>query len=233
MLWAACAIDYQNRQMTVASLLRRLPIWVEFLIVAAVCWGWFAFRSIRIAAGDAHLEPFNNAHAVRLLSLELALGTAAFVFLLARGWSRRDFPVQITWTASGAGFLLLLLGFLVNGAAVDIGRLLGGSVEQLKEISQLTSVSFPAAAAVSIVNGSFEELFLLGYIFKALERHSVLFIVGISACLRMIAHVYQGPVGGLSVLCMGIFFGLVYARYRQLWPLMFAHIIADLLALAR
>jgi len=219
--------------MTFARLLQRIPGWGEFLIMVGVCWGWFAFRSASMAVGMAAHPAFDDAYLLGLIGHELVAGAVAFLLLRARGWSHRDFPIQITWTGSGAGLLLLLLDFLLNWAAVDIGRGLGGTVEPLTELSQSISTTFPVAVLASIVNGGFEELFLVGYVFRALERHDLPLVLGVSAFLRMVAHVYQGPAGALSLLCMGVFFGLVYARYRQLWPLMLAHIGADVLVLAR
>jgi len=214
-------------------MLERIPDWGEFVFVVGLCWGWFAFRSVAIAVGMAQTPPLDNAHLAGLITYELVAGSLAYAFLRARGWSRQDFPIQLTWSATAAGVLLLLVDFLLHWIAVDVGRGLGGSVEPLKELSRSVSVAFPVAVLVSLVNGAFEELLLVGYVFRALGRQDLSLVLGVSAFLRMVAHLYQGPVGALSILCMGVLFGLVYARYRQLWPLIFAHIAADLLALAR
>ena len=94
-------------------------------------------------------------------------------------------------------------------------------------------MSRPLAVAASVVNGAYEELFLVGFIFKALERYDLKFIIGVSVLLRIIAHVYQGPIGALGIFSMGVLFAFVYARYRQIWPLIVAHVGADMPALVR
>ena len=109
----------------------------------------------------------------------------------------------------------------------------GGSADPLRDITRSISVSRPLAVAASVVNGAYEELFLVGFIFKALERYDLKFIIGVSVLLRIIAHVYQGPIGALGIFSMGVLFAFVYARYRQIWPLIVAHVGADMPALVR
>ena len=91
--------------------------------------------------------------------------------------------------------------------------------------------SLPAVLLASIVNGTYEELVLIAFVFKALERHDTQLIVGVSVLLRVVAHIYQGPVGAMSILAFGILMALAYVRFRQIWPLIVAHIVADFVAL--
>jgi hypothetical protein len=45
-------------------------------------------------------------------------------------------------------------------------------------------------------------------------------------------HAYQGLSGAIGVATIRVIFGLVYWRWRQLWPLIVAHSLLDFLALA-
>lgn len=54
---------------------------------------------------------------------------------------------------------------------------------------------------------------------------------GIATLLRFLYHLYQGPVAALSVLPLGLLFGTVFWKWRNLWPLVVAHTLANLLAL--
>jgi membrane protease YdiL (CAAX protease family) len=43
----------------------------------------------------------------------------------------------------------------------------------------------------------------------------------------MLYHIYQGPVGALSVLVFGLVLSLFYLRTGRLFPVVVAHVIAD------
>lgn len=219
--------------MPLQRLIQRLPAWFEFLTVCALCWGVFAVKSFMLAAGQIQLPALSTDVMLNLIGRELTLAVLAIVFLKCRGWSFKDLPIHISWTNSAVSLLLVLISFLLYWIAFDIGRALGGDVDTLRLMAQSVSVALPVALIGSIVNGAFEELFLVGYVFKALERHGISFVLGVSVFLRMFAHIYQGPVGALAVLVFGVFLGLVYWRFKQLWPLMLAHMTIDFLSLVR
>ena len=168
-----------------------------------------------------------------MLSYELAAGSLACYFLIRRGWKLQIRALHANWITTGAGLLILLLATPLYWTAYAVGVGIGGSAEPLREIARSISVSWPLAIAASVVNGAYEELFLVGFIFKVLERYDLKFIIGVSVLLRVIAHVYQGPVGALGIFTLGVLFALVYARYRRIWPLIIAHAGAGMLAFVR
>lgn len=45
--------------------------------------------------------------------------------------------------------------------------------------------------------------------------------------VRVLYHLYQGPLGAISILLTGTIFGIYYWKTRKLWPVAFAHIFAD------
>ena len=86
---------------------------------------------------------------------------------------------------------------------------------------------------VSVVNGIFEELFVTGYIITSLTaRRGMWTAINVSVVVRLLYHLYQGPIGIMTVVPMGLLYGYVYSRTRQLWPLMVAHVILDVIGLA-
>jgi membrane protease YdiL (CAAX protease family) len=94
-------------------------------------------------------------------------------------------------------------------------------------------LSLTAVAVVSILNPFFEEIFVTGYLITSLrERHKPSFAVATSAALRVSYHLYEGALGVVMVLPMGLVFALCFARYGRLWPLVIAHAIFDFIALA-
>ncbi|HSJ74829.1 MAG TPA: CPBP family intramembrane glutamic endopeptidase, partial [Gemmatimonadales bacterium] len=83
----------------------------------------------------------------------------------------------------------------------------------------------------SILNAVFEELLWLGLGFAAFRRFGIGVAGTFSAALRLLAHVYQGPLALVTVLPVGIVFTLYYVRTRRLWPVVVAHAFQDTLAL--
>jgi membrane protease YdiL (CAAX protease family) len=69
----------------------------------------------------------------------------------------------------------------------------------------------------------------VGYVIKVTERYGMWTAVFISALIRMVLHTYQGAVGMACVFVIGVTFGLVYWKLRQLWPLIVAHILIDII----
>ena len=64
------------------------------------------------------------------------------------------------------------------------------------------------------------------------RRYGDLVAGSISAALRVLAHVYQGPLALVTVLPVAVLFTLYYARTRRLWPVIVAHAFQDTLALS-
>ena len=61
---------------------------------------------------------------------------------------------------------------------------------------------------------------------------SVATAVNISAAVRLSYHLYQGVAGVLALVPTGLLFAIWFVRTRQLWPLIVAHAIMDLVGLA-
>ena len=85
----------------------------------------------------------------------------------------------------------------------------------------------------STVNGIFEELFVAGYIITALrDSRGMWMAINVSTVVRLLYHLYQGPLGVITIVPMGLLYGFVYARTRQLWPLILAHVLIDIIGLS-
>jgi membrane protease YdiL (CAAX protease family) len=95
------------------------------------------------------------------------------------------------------------------------------------------SVSFLPLVAMSLVNGVYEEVFLVGYLQRALESSGAAFSIGASLLVRLLYHLYQGPSGAASVLGFGLVLSVYFLWKRKLWPLVFAHMFADIAGFCR
>ena len=86
--------------------------------------------------------------------------------------------------------------------------------------------------ALSLLNGLYEETFLLGYLIRGFSAAGASFALGLNVLVRLLYHLYQGPMGAVSVVIFGLVVGYYYWRTRVLWPAVFAHMLADVLGLA-
>jgi uncharacterized protein len=221
------------------ELIRRLPPGVEFLIVVTWAFGLPVFQSIMSiggagpeSGGSGRLQ-FTNSALLATLIFELVQSLFLIWFLKVRGWTLEKIGLQVTWRGTLFGSTLLATTYLV---------LLGvmGIAEMVLPLEMRVAVErMPAAAPdlnmqlvflVSSVNGIFEEVFVAGYIITALTpARGMWTAINVSTGVRMLYHLYQGPAGILVSVPMGLLFGYAYARLRMLWPLVFAHILMDII----
>ena len=85
-----------------------------------------------------------------------------------------------------------------------------------------------------IFNGFAEELVMRGYFIERLEflfgstSKSVLF----SSIVFCSYHIYQGVSGTFHIFIFGIIYGLLYCKYRRIWPLVIAHSLQNIVSFA-
>jgi membrane protease YdiL (CAAX protease family) len=84
----------------------------------------------------------------------------------------------------------------------------------------------------AIGNSLAEELIVVGLLLTRLRQLGVSENAGLlaSAVLRGSYHFYQGLGGFVGNLVMGLIFGRVWQRTNQLWPLVIAHALLDIVA---
>ncbi len=100
--------------------------------------------------------------------------------------------------------------------------------------AEMVDISFAAvspasAVALAVVNGSYEEIFLLGVLVRGLRGFGLSVAVGLPLLVRVLYHVYQGPLGVVSVAAAGLVMTLSYVATGRLWPAVLAHMLLDLL----
>lgn len=52
--------------------------------------------------------------------------------------------------------------------------------------------------------------------------------LGVTLLVRLMYHLYQGPIGAVWILGFGLVFGLFYLRFNSLWPVALAHMLWDI-----
>ena len=202
---------------------------IEALGIVLLCFGWFIVGSLQSLAawqaGAGRGRAFSDGSLAGLLVIELVLAAAAMAVLRARGYPLQALCPRPSWSGafSGAGLYLgasllitLVLPLVPHPADTPIGKMMAGA-----------HVSLSTLIPVALVNGTYEEMFLLAYLMRGLRRYGASTALGIALLVRLLYHMYQGPVGALAVVLYGAVVGVYYQRTGRLFPAVLAHVIAD------
>lgn len=198
---------------------------IEALIVVAICFGWaIAFSTWSVAENFQHGE-FNDAALHRIVITEFICTGIALTFLRARGYA-----VSALYPApSGIGAAIAVLLYVASVWASWIATLPFAAAHQpIDDMMATASPSLTAIITMALVNGAFEEVFLLGFLLRGLRAHGLSIALGVSLLVRVLYHLYQGPLGAISVLGFGLVLSLYFVRSGSLFPPVLAHVVADI-----
>ena len=238
--------------------MRRFDAWIrslsgatELIIVVVVAFGWFIVGSVRsfvAALASSHqLPPMTEWDFIELVLQEAFVLIFLGWFLWRRGWTLAQFglvwhqrPIrksltlaighQILWGA-GLVFCVVLPSAVITPV---LQALLPQSVAVMTDSSLLLApgVGLGVILIVSLLNPIFEEVFLCGYLISKLApAQGTWFAINVSTAIRFTYHLYQGPIGAISIILVGLIFAYWFAHRRQLWPLIIAHACLDFLFL--
>ncbi len=219
-------------------MIRRLPVGVEFLIVVTWAFGLEIFSSI-LALGGAvpdSAEKLTNDVLVSFLILKSLQFVFIMWFLRIREWSLEKFGLHFSWRATLVGVALCAIGYLLMlGGEKLVVAFLPQQVEALVARSPQpdAALSMQLLYVTVTAQGLFEELFVVGYIVTALAPVRGLWTaINVSTVVRLLYHLYEGPLGIAVQVPLGLLFAYVYARTRALWPLILADVLLSVAALA-
>jgi membrane protease YdiL (CAAX protease family) len=204
------------------------------VVVCCICFGQFILSSMLAVASGFHAGGggggFTDDVLLSVVAMELPLAALAIAFLRMRGYAVLTLMPAPTWRGCAIGLALYVAGWMIWWLLVS--PLGDGLPEQpIAQIVSRSHVTLPVIILTALVNGSFEEVFLLGFLQRGLRDAGLSFALGAGVLVRVLYHLYQGPLGALDVLVVGVLFGLYYARTQKLWPPVLAHILADIVPL--
>jgi membrane protease YdiL (CAAX protease family) len=218
---------------TLKSFIRNLSASTEFFLVVFVCFWWAIAGSVRAVVGRLEggnpAGGFTDSGAITLVILELSSLAVTFWIAGIRGWSFQSFDLRPAWRSTGTGILLCIAIVSVRYVSAELtNAVFPGAVHLLPVASH---VSLPLLILALAINPAFEEMIETGYFVRSLERYGMWGAVLASALFRAFLHAHLGVNAIVVVFPIGLIFGFVYWRWRQLWPLIIAHALFDLYAL--
>lgn len=169
-----------------------------------------------------------------LIVYEPIILLAIYWFLKQRGWQFNDLKLQPSLQSSGYGIILAACAYISFVAVWIIASFI--SPEFVRTISQTNlvgkNISLLNIVAVSIINPFFEELLIVGYVITLIRQvKGETYAVNISVAIRMLYHLYQGPVGVMAIIPFGLICAYWYARKGKLWSVIVAHALFDFFGL--
>jgi len=219
--------------------LNSLSPWTEFFIVTGIAFGPFLLAEVLSLVVPRSGPHHTGLSLLVLAGQELVVGGLLLWFLRARDWTLRDLGLTENALLGdlGAGGLLFVAIYFAWIVILNITALAspGLIASMVKASENVVGAHIPpvTSVTVSVVNGVFEEVFVVGFVMSALARmqKNAWFCVNVSTALRLAYHLYQGPLGVLSAVPTGLIFAFWFARTKRLWPIIGAHILMDTVAL--
>jgi membrane protease YdiL (CAAX protease family) len=205
---------------------------LERSAITIICFGYLTLSSVAAVVFGLRNFEYTNAAVMTVLSLEIVFAAVAIGVLRHRGWSAGDFPMQVSLRSTLEGVALFVVAMIACSAAYVLVAATG-ALEGWTQMSIRLTAAPALVLLFLVVNSMYEELFVAAYLVEATRASGLAFAVSISAVVRLLYHTYQGPVAFASIVPIGILFGFVYARYRNLWVIVVAHTLINLLSWAR
>ena len=199
---------------------------VDALIVSTICFGLFIVASTQAMLAGYPDAEFSDASNVYGILIEVILAVCALLYLHFRHFDIRSLYPRPQWMGALEGVGIYAVAVVLGGLVTETFE---GNDSSMPVVAfSFQGVSLASTVAFAMVNGIFEEVFLLGVLLRGLKGQGMWFAVGFSMLVRLLYHTYQGPVGVLSVLAFGLVLTVFYLRTGRLWPVVFAHILGDI-----
>jgi membrane protease YdiL (CAAX protease family) len=201
-------------------------------LLVAIAFGWFIMSSVFAVMNGFRVDSngFSDSGLLGLIAVEVVFGAIALAFLHSRGYQLRELMPSPNWSGCLWGVLVFAAAAI---ACSVIARFFTPDELAVQPLGQMVANAHPSlqvVLALAALNGVYEETFLLGYLVRGFQEAGASFALGLSTLVRLLCHLYQGPVGALSVAVFGLVLSAVYWRTRQLWPAVVAHALADVVA---
>jgi membrane protease YdiL (CAAX protease family) len=201
----------------------------EIATIVAICFGYYILISINAVFANFPRGTITENTVPAMVVLDFILITVALAVLKWRHYPLANLLPRPDWRGSAIAVGLAIAGICLGMLATwffPVSQRL-----QYQDIVGSHKLGLLSVLVLSVVNGLYEEVFLLGYLQRELMPHGAAFAVGASLLVRVLYHAYQGHVGATAVMMFGLVLGVYFLRTGNLWPPALAHVLADIVAL--
>jgi uncharacterized protein len=200
---------------------------IDPCVVIIICFGWFIVASLYAVGSGFPGSSFSDGTFLSIVLAEIAFASLAMIYLRLRGY---DLRCLLPRPSSIGGMIGMILYVATAVFAWPISIIAGSAYVSSQPIGQMVGgavFSLPMLIAVSIVNGFYEETFLTGYLLQGLLHIGPALAIGTVSLIRVMYHLYQGPIGAIGAVVFGVVIGVYYWRTMDLWSVMVAHVFGD------
>lgn len=201
---------------------------LEAMAIVALCFGWFILVSLSAVTADFQSGSFSEDGIVGIVLLEAILGVSALLVLRSRGFDTASLYPHPTLKDAAMG---VALAFAAAFFAATVSSVFNWSrySEPIERVMGGSPIALPSLVLLGIVNGAYEEVFLLGFLLRGLREYGLSLAIGVSLLVRVLYHLYQGPVGAVYVGAFGLVLSVFYVAKRRLFPVVLAHAMWDII----
>lgn len=203
----------------------------EYPLLLLLTLGPFAAMSVAGLMKRETLLVWDDRRLFTIAAIDIFCGLIALFILRARGWKRSDFGLQVSMPLTIGG-MFLFIGANIFIASLNYAFIAATGTNPANATTPVAKASWLAVILVVAVDPLFEEFFEVAYLLRAAEEHGPAFCISLSAAVRLVCHLWQGPVAALTILPLGLIFAAVYWKWRRVWPLVVAHGVASWFGLA-
>ena len=224
--------DAKGVQEPFREFVQRFSDRTEFVVITILSFAYFSVSSLVILfSGVRHFE-LTTPRVLRGIVVEFLLLLAVALILRSRGWRARRLGLQFSWKAAAIGIPLFVVYLLVYWVTATFVLLMFPAARTIWTFTFTTHAPYALVFVFIIINSIFEEVTVTAYVIEALSAQGAAVAITASTLLRLGYHLYQGPLATISIIPLGLLFGTLFWRWRNLWPLMVAHTITNLLVFA-
>ena len=194
------------------------------MLVITLAFGLSIVGSLEAALSYHNQEvQFGDIELGGVLLYEALIGPIVGLVLKARHWKWSDFAFHYSNGTT-------VLGVAIAGA-ITLAWCIFGSV--VGEVPSVAAANLMLVLAVSLLNPMFEELLVLAYVVQSMrKRFGLMTAMNVSIAIRLMYHLYQGPLAVIPIALFGVLVTVVYVRLGRLWPVVVAHALLDLAGLS-
>lgn len=191
----------------------------ERVVISAIALSLPLAGTVAALVTNRRVFEYSLTKIVTAASFEIIVLLIGWRILRARGWTFQPFRLHFDWTSLAAGFLFAPGYLLLTYVVYSIGR----SFLHLPAILVRHTTPPLMTLTFFVLNSYFEESFASAYLIESFERTGNQRALTWAAAIRASYHLYQGPLGAICIFLLGLAFGAIYKRTRDITLPFIAH----------